>query len=134
MADYFSHWLGISDRANQLPKIFQVNWFRKNSAGEFIWPGFGENIRVLEWIFKRVHGGLSATEMPCGLIPNFGDLNLEGIEVSAAAWQELFRYDKNFWKEELSRQSEFYKLLGDRVPERLMECLHRQEQYLADNA
>jgi phosphoenolpyruvate carboxykinase (GTP) len=134
MADYFRHWLSFSARASQHPKIFQVNWFRKNSAGQFIWPGFGENIRVLEWIFKRVKGQLATEQRPYGLVPRVGDLNLEGIEVNQAAWQELFAYDSAFWKEELARQSEFYKLLGERVPEELQECLSRQAQHLSANA
>ena len=134
MADYFAHWLSFSNKAQQLPKIFQVNWFRKNSAGQFIWPGFGENIRVLEWVFKRVKGQLSSEKKPYGLVPSSGELNLEGLEVSAAAWQELFAYDVAFWKEELSRQSEFYKLLGERVPKELSECLSRQAQHLSANA
>ena len=91
MADYFQHWLDIGARGDddKLPKIFYVNWFRKDEDGKFIWPGFGENSRVLEWVFRRCNGESEAVETPIGLVPAEGELNIEGLDVSAEAMREL---------------------------------------------
>ena len=94
MADYFGHWLTIGPRApEQLPRIFVVNWFRKDADGKFLWPGFGENSRVLEWVFRRCDGEGETVETPIGLVPAEGELDLDGLEISDEAMRELLTVD-----------------------------------------
>lgn len=118
MADYFGHWLsvGASLRFDRAPRIFQVNWFRKGADGRFLWPGFGENSRVIEWIARRIDGDATAVETPIGRIPAPGDLNLEGLDVSEADLAELFAIDADSWLQEADLTEEFYAAFGDRIP------------------
>ncbi len=118
MADYFSHWLSFADRlpADRLPRIFYVNWFRKGPDGKFLWPGYGENSRVLEWVFERVAGRGEAVETPIGYIPGPGALNREGLDVTDDQLAELLRVDAAEWRAEVPLIREHYAQFGDRLP------------------
>jgi phosphoenolpyruvate carboxykinase (GTP) len=117
MADYFAHWLkiGTTDGA-QLPKIFYVNWFRKDDEGGFLWPGYGENSRVLEWVFRRCDGEAEASETPIGLVPAPGELNVEGLRLADGALEELLTVDPEVVKGELPQVEEHLATFGDRLP------------------
>lgn len=127
MADYFAHWLRIGEMLQNQPKIFFVNWFRKDDDGTFLWPGFGENIRVLKWIIDRVHGRVSAKETPIGLIPKFEDLQLEGLGLSKDKLRKLFKIDKDEWKKEIEAVKEFFGKFGSRMPGEIIEELGKLE-------
>jgi len=118
MADYFEHWLEIGRRgdADKLPKIFYVNWFRKDDDGKFLWPGFGENSRVLEWVFRRCDGDAEASETPIGLVPAEGALNTEGLELSPDALRTLLSVDTDALKAELTQVREHLAKFGDSLP------------------
>jgi phosphoenolpyruvate carboxykinase (GTP) len=99
--DYWAHWLTMGERGgDKMPKIFNVNWFRKDAAGKFIWPGFGENARVLEWVFNRCNNAAEAIETPIGFVPAAGSMNLDGIDVDEAAFQQLTAINKEKWANE----------------------------------
>jgi phosphoenolpyruvate carboxykinase (GTP) len=121
MADYFSHWLNIGGRLTQPPKIFRVNWFRANRDGRFIWPGFGENLRVLQWIVDRCGEGAEAISTPLGWMPTLQSLNLDGLALANDDWAALMSVDRSGWMEELARQDEFFAMFGDRLPGALRE-------------
>ncbi len=125
MADYWSHWLAIGRRAGaRPPKIYYVNWFRKSEGGDFLWPGFGENSRVLKWVFDRCEGTAKAKETPIGNIPSEGALDLEGLEdVSRDDLSELLRVDIDGWLAELPLIEEYYDRFGDRMPQELRDEL-----------
>src|SRR5215831_11209444 len=95
MGDYFGHWLRMGARFAQPPLIFQVNWFRTDDSGQFLWPGFGENLRVLRWVLRRVHGKSGATETALGYLPRPADIHVTGLDVTPAALQELFAVDRD---------------------------------------
>ena len=119
MADHWSHWLSVGQDLRQsggVPRVFQVNWFRKDADGRFIWPGFGENSRVLEWILDRVDGTAAAKDTPVGLVPVEGGLNVDGLELSPEDLGELFRIDRDTWLAEADATEEFFDSFGDRVP------------------
>jgi phosphoenolpyruvate carboxykinase (GTP) len=117
MADYMGHWLSVAEHEGaQLPKIFYVNWFRKDADGKFLWPGFGENSRVLEWIFRRCDGAGEAVETPIGLVPAAGDIDVEGLELADGALDELLAVDQEALKAELPQTLEFLAQFGDRLP------------------
>ncbi|MFG6502864.1 phosphoenolpyruvate carboxykinase (GTP) [Microbacterium sp. P05] len=118
MADYFGHWLSVGERVrfDRAPRIFQVNWFRKGADGRFLWPGFGENARVIDWIIRRIQGTAPAVSTPIGRIPAPGSLNLDGIDVPEADLDELFAIDKESWLREADLTEEFYATFGDRIP------------------
>ncbi|MHB8826385.1 MAG: phosphoenolpyruvate carboxykinase (GTP) [Acidimicrobiales bacterium] len=122
MADYFGHWLTFSDRFDQenLPKIFYVNWFLKGDDGKFIWPGYGENSRVLEWVFERVAGRGEAVETPIGLLPAPGALNVDGLDLSETALERLLHVDVEAWRREVPLIREHYAQFADRIPSRLV--------------
>ena len=122
MADYFSHWLTFSDRFDQatLPKIFYVNWFLKGDDGKFIWPGYGENSRVLEWIFERVAGRGEAVETPIGYLPAPGALNVDGLGLSENALNRLLHVDVEAWRREVPLIREHFATFADRIPARLV--------------
>jgi len=121
MADYWAHWLRIGEATtpDKLPRIFYVNWFRKDADGRFLWPGFGENSRVLEWMFRRCDGEVTARETPIGLLPDPAHLNLDGLELSEDDLAELLRVDEPAWAGELSQLEEHYVRFGDRLPPQL---------------
>ncbi len=117
MADYLNHWLDFGRDLPNAPRIFCVNWFRVDDEGRFLWPGFGENMRVLKWIVERVRGGARAVESPLGWMPRYQDLDWTGMEgFSEADFQELMRVDREKWKEEVLGHDELFALLYDRLP------------------
>jgi phosphoenolpyruvate carboxykinase (GTP) len=134
MADYLGHWLEVGARADRalLPKIFYVNWFRKDQDGRFLWPGFGENSRVLAWVCQRVAGASEATETPIGWVPSPEALDTEGLEsVSEADLRTLLSVDRDEWRAEVPSIRELYDALGDRLPAALREELRALEKRLA---
>ncbi len=136
MGDYWAHWLriGKSDPAHprKLPKIFYVNWFRKGADGKFLWPGYGENSRVLAWIFRRCQGEAEAVETAIGLLPVVGEggIDTEGLDVTAEAMQQLLTVDADGWRAQLPQMREHYARFGDRLPDELHEQLDTLEQRL----
>ncbi|MDY0908912.1 phosphoenolpyruvate carboxykinase (GTP) [Microbacterium sp. CFBP9034] len=118
MADYFGHWLKIGQklRFDRAPRVFQVNWFRKSSDGRFLWPGFGDNARVIDWIIRRLDGEVGAVDSPIGRLPRTQDLDLDGIEVPQADLDALFAIDTESWLREADLTEEFYRTFDGRVP------------------
>ncbi|KKX96402.1 MULTISPECIES: phosphoenolpyruvate carboxykinase (GTP) [Microbacterium] len=118
MADYFGHWLKVGRglRFDRAPRIFQVNWFRRGDDGRFLWPGFGDNSRVVDWIIRRIAGDVPAVDSPIGRLPRVEDLNLDGLDIPAADLDELFSVDAEAWKTEADLTEEFYDTFGDKVP------------------
>ncbi len=117
MGDYFAHWLRMGRAVKHAPKIFRVNWFRRDANGKFIWPGFSENMRVLQWIVERCQGRAKGTETPLGTMPRFEDLNWAGLErLSEGQFAELARVDRQAWRDELSSHDELFNKLGARLP------------------
>jgi len=122
MADYWSHWLGIGKKEGaKLPKIFYVNWFRKNEAGKFIWPGFGENSRVLKWVFERCNGSADAIDTPIGKMPTLDGIDFNGLEMNEADKANLLRVDVEGWLQELPSIEEYYDSFGNHLPEELRQ-------------
>jgi len=121
MADYFGHWLEMGKRIPKPPKIFHVNWFRKDADGKFLWPGFGENVRVLKWILERVEGRGGAEETPIGFVPSRNALTLDGMNLSPHAVDELLRVDPEDWEQELVDSKEFLQKFGSRLPRGIRE-------------
>jgi phosphoenolpyruvate carboxykinase (GTP) len=117
-ADYFSHWLSFGGVSN-LPRVFHVNWFRKGDDGKFLWPGFGDNLRVLEWMIGRVKGEAAAIETPIGALPRPEDLNLDGIALGEEARDKLFGFDRDAWRAEFDSIGEFLDEYGPRMPQAL---------------
>ncbi|HEY5709549.1 MAG TPA: phosphoenolpyruvate carboxykinase (GTP) [Solirubrobacterales bacterium] len=131
MADYFAHWLEAGKREGaELPRIFYVNWFRKDADGKFLWPGFGENSRVLEWVFRRCEGTAGAVETPIGLLPSAGAIDTEGLNISAEAMQELLSVDEDLVREQLPQVKEHLARFGERLPDQLKTQLQNLEQRL----
>lgn len=119
MGDYFGHWLRIGQALNQPPRIFCVNWFRKGADGRFLWPGYGENMRVLKWIVDRCQGRTGAAESPLGWIPRHDDLEWLGLDLPPENFSELMALDRNAWLDELELHEELFARLEDRLPEEL---------------
>ncbi len=119
MGDYFQHWLDMQQKIQNPPKIFQVNWFRKGKNGKFLWPGYGENMRVLKWIIDRAQGRVGGQETVLGWVPKAGDLDLSGLDVPAEDVNEATSINLDEWKAELESQGEFFAEFGDRMPEAL---------------
>ena len=131
MADYWGHWLDMGrELGDQAPKIFQVNWFRKGADGRFLWPGFGENSRVIDWIIRSVEGSVEGRETAVGTVPAAGELNLDGIEVPEADLEELFSIDAASWLAEADLTEEFFAQFGDRLPAALTGQLEQLRQRL----
>ena len=120
-ADYFAHWLSFDTHGAKLPKIFHVNWFRKGDDGSFLWPGFGDNLRVLEWMIGRVKGEAGAVETPIGHLPTAGDLNLDGVELGDEAREKLFGFERDGWRAEFDSIGEYLDTYGPRMPPALKE-------------
>jgi phosphoenolpyruvate carboxykinase (GTP) len=134
MADYFAHWLRLGKREGaKLPRVFYVNWFRKDADGKFLWPGYGENSRVLEWIFRRCEGTAEAVETPIGLLPAEGAIETEGLNVAAEAMRELLEVDAELVKAQLPQVREHLARFGDRLPAELHEQLTDLERRLDQN-
>jgi phosphoenolpyruvate carboxykinase (GTP) len=125
MADYFGHWLEIGRRKDaRLPKLYNVNWFRKDlETGEYLWPGFGDNSRVLEWVFRRCDGEAEAQETAIGLVPTADALDLSGLDLPPERLQELLKVDLDEWKQEIPLIEEFYEQFGDKLPAELRKAL-----------
>ena len=119
-ADYWTHWLSFSERSDNLPKIFHVNWFRKNENG-FIWPGFGDNLRVLEWIIKRCNNEIDAQETPIGFLPKSEDINTSGLTITDEAMEELVLVDNQKWIDEMAGIREYFEEYEERLPKKLLE-------------
>ena len=124
MADYWAHWLEMGKKlGDKAPKIFNVNWFRTDDEGHFIWPGFGDNLRVLEWIIKRCEGKADAVETPIGYVPQAEDINLEGLDFSLDTLKSILEVDKDLWRTEADGIAEFYEKFGDKLPAELKSQL-----------
>lgn len=130
MGDYWQHWLDMEEKAHKLPKIFNVNWFRTDDEGNFIWPGFGDNLRVIEWIIKRVTGKVDARETPIGDVPFVKDINIEDCNISEEKLEEILTVDKKYWLEDIANVREFYSKIGDRVPQKLKNKVDEMEERL----
>ena len=132
VGDYWAHWLEMGEKlGDKAPKIFNVNWFRKDAEGNFMWPGFGDNMRVLDWIIKRCEGTVDAKETAIGFLPNAEDINIDGLEnegkpMTVADIQALLDVDKDLWKKEIAGMREYYndlKSKGAHIPEALYKKL-----------
>jgi len=120
VGDYFRHWLEMGKKMTRPPKIFHVNWFRKDDSGKIVWPGFGENLRVLEWVLARVDGTAEAAKSPIGFMPNPRDIRLEGTGLSVAEFEKkLLSIDPKEWAEEIKSQNEFFEKIADTLPEEI---------------
>ena len=132
MGDYFGHWLEMGEKlGDKAPKIFNVNWFRLDDEGNFIWPGFGDNMRVLLWMLDRCEGKVGAKETPIGYVPEIDDLDMEGLDISKETLADLLNVDKDIWKDEAAGIEEFYKKFGDRLPAELKKQLDELKARLA---
>jgi phosphoenolpyruvate carboxykinase (GTP) len=133
MADYWAHWLKIGHATSpeKLPRIFQVNWFRKDVSGRFLWPGFGENSRVIDWAIRRVEGQADAVETPIGRLPAPGALNLDGLELPPADLEALFEVDTRSWSAEADLTEEYFAQFGDKLPAAMTEELGKLRDRLA---
>ncbi|NLI60043.1 MAG: phosphoenolpyruvate carboxykinase (GTP) [Clostridiales bacterium] len=134
MGDYLNHWLSMEEKTDtdKLPKIFYVNWFRKDDEGKWLWPGFGENSRVLKWIFERVSGKGKAAKTPIGYMPTPDAIDTDGLDVTEADMEELLKVDKEGWLKEVESIKEYYKIYGDKLPEELANQLAALEKRLRD--
>jgi phosphoenolpyruvate carboxykinase (GTP) len=121
MGDYWAHWLSMAKRASNPPKIFRVNWFQRNDQGKFIWPGFGENLRVLRWVIERCKNSGAAEETPIGYVPKVSALNGSGSKVSQSDLQQLVAIDREGWKSNLKSQGEYFDTYGDHLPAGIKE-------------
>jgi phosphoenolpyruvate carboxykinase (GTP) len=127
-ADYWTHWLSFPERSEHLPSIFHVNWFRQNEDGDFLWPGFGENLRVLEWIIERCEGRADAEETAIGYLPHTSDINTINLDIQPETLDELLTVDTEQWRAEMASVLEYLESYGDRLPEELK----RQQKMIAD--
>ena len=123
MGDYFAHWIEMGQKVKHPPKIFNVNWFRQDENGEFLWPGFGDNMRVLDWILKRCDDSIEAQETAIGYVPYAKDIDIEGLDYSVETLEKILYVDKERWSREADEIAEFYKQFGDRLPKELSENL-----------
>ena len=123
MGDYWAHWLEMGKKTPNPPKIFNVNWFRTDEEGNFIWPGFGDNMRVLMWILSRCEGKAEGVETPIGYEPRPEDINIEGLDLTKESIRGLLSIDKGLWKEEVAGIREFYSKFGDKLPEKMAQEL-----------
>jgi phosphoenolpyruvate carboxykinase (GTP) len=131
MADYWAHWFRMGDRlGDKAPKIFYVNWFRKNADGKWLWPGFGENSRVLKWMCERVEGKAGAKKTPIGHLPGAGDLDMKGLDIPKQDMEELLRVDAAAWRQEIPDIEAFLGQFGHRVPDRMTAQLAEMKRRL----
>jgi phosphoenolpyruvate carboxykinase (GTP) len=132
MADYFAHWLDIGTKTSKdkLPQIFFVNWFRRDNNGRFLWPGYGENSRVLKWVFDRVNGNSEADKTPIGYLPTIGTLDVTGLDVSANDLDTLLSVDRQGWRDAVPQIRAHYAAFGDRLPRQLIDSLDALERSL----
>ena len=130
MGDYFRHWIEMGKKIKVQPKIFNVNWFRTDDEGHFIWPGFGDNMRVLDWMLKRIAGEVDAEETAIGYVPKAEDINIEGLDMSVDTVKGLLAIDKENWKKEVEGIKEFYAKFGDKLPKELAKQAEELENKL----
>jgi phosphoenolpyruvate carboxykinase (GTP) len=121
MADYFGHWLNVGKKLKNPPRIYSVNWFRVDENNKFIWPGFGDNIRVLKWIIERVNNKVEAVETSIGYLPKIKDLDLSGLNLAGYEVEKLFSFNKDEWKTELADANKFLNQFGGRLPQGIKE-------------
>jgi len=119
MAGYFQHWLNMGRKMKNPPKIFHVNWFKQDENGKFMWPGYGDNLRVLEWIVERCHDKVKAEEAPIGYLPKLGDINIDGLDMSEESMKKLLAIDKDEWVKETTNIDEFFKKFGSNLPKEI---------------
>ena len=119
IGDYFRHWLQVGQSATRAPRIFIVNWFRKDEHGKFAWPGFGQNMRVLKWIVDRCQGQAGGVETPLGFAPEFADLNWQGLDFSEKQFAQVMRIDRSTWNKELEAHDALFTKVGAKLPESL---------------
>jgi phosphoenolpyruvate carboxykinase (GTP) len=134
MADYFGHWLKVGAQSDKAPKIFHVNWFRQDKDGKFLWPGFGENMRVLRWVLERCDGKAKAVDTPIGRVPTADGLDIKGLDVSPAVMEELLDVDAEAWQGELAGQKEFLEKFGEAMPEEMWKQYRALEERLTVGA
>ena len=133
MADYWSHWLEMQEKlGDKFPKVYQVNWFRKDENGKFIWPGYGDNSRVLDWIVRRASGEVEAIDGVTGRYPKFEDFNLEGLDLGEEEWAKMYDIDPEAWAAEMDDTEEYYKQFGDKLPEAIKEQLAKFRARIAE--
>jgi phosphoenolpyruvate carboxykinase (GTP) len=131
MGEYFQHWLDIGrTEGARLPRVFYVNWFRKDDDGKFLWPGFGENSRVLEWVFRRCEGKVDAVETPAGLVPRTEDVDVDGLDLAPGALEELLKVDEDKLRAELPQVEEHLARFGDTLPAEVRAQLDALKQRL----
>ena len=132
MADYWGHWLEMQDKLGEkFPKVYQVNWFRKDEDGNFMWPGFGDNSRVLDWIVRRAAGEVEAIDGVTGRYPKFEDFNLEGLDIDETVWAKLFAIDPDAWAAEMNDTEEYFSQFGDKLPAAITEQLAKFRERIA---
>ena len=132
MADYWSHWLEMQEKlGDKFPKVYQVNWFRKDENGKFIWPGYGDNSRVLDWIVRRASGEVEAVDGVTGRYPKFEDFNLEGLDLGEEEWAKMYDIDPEAWAAEMDDTEEYYKQFGDKLPDAIKEQLAKFRERIA---
>ena len=133
MADYWGHWLEMQEKlGDKFPKVYQVNWFRKDEDGAFLWPGYGDNSRVLDWIVRRAGGEVGAEKGVTGLYPKFEDFNLEGVDVDRVAWDKMYDIDPDAWAAEMDDTEEYFKQFGDRLPDAIRAQLADFRERIAE--
>jgi len=132
MGDYFAHWLNIGKRLEKVPKIFHVNWFRADENGKLLWPGFGENLRVLEWILDRCNNKAQAVRTPIGFIPALDSLDMTGLHFQKENLKKLLEIDRFEWLQEMKSQKEFLSMFGDRLPAELWQEWEAQNKRLQE--
>lgn len=131
MGDYFQHWIDMGDKlGDKAPRMFYVNWFRKNEEGKWLWPGFGENSRVLKWMCERVDGKVGAVETPIGLLPEDGDLDLSGLDIPAEDLADLMKVDNAAWSAEMPDVEKHFSQFGDKLPSQLKDQLEKLKKRL----
>jgi phosphoenolpyruvate carboxykinase (GTP) len=128
--DYFAHWLSFDMAGARLPKIFHVNWFRKNAAGKFLWPGFGDNMRVLEWMIKRVEGNVSGRVTAIGTLPEAGEINRDGLAMNDSDLETLLTVDTHAWRTEIGAIADYLEEFGERTPRALFDELEKTAEAL----
>lgn len=131
MGNYFRHWLQVGDRIKDPPRLFFVNWFKKDPQGLFIWPGFRDNFRIIKWMIDRIKGRVSARETAIGLIPHRNDLELGGLDISEEGYERLFAVSHGEWKQEVQGVEEFYAKFGDRIPAELKKHLEKLKSLIS---
>jgi phosphoenolpyruvate carboxykinase (GTP) len=132
-ADYWAHWLGFKERSDKLPKVFHVNWFRKDADGNYMWPGFGDNMRVLKWIIERCEGATEAVKTPIGLVPNGKDLDLSGLDLSDETVAALLAIDPKIWRTEIEAVEEYFGSFGDRLPSAISAQIERIKREIIES-